>query len=75
MFLGSRRQLVRVLGHDITSTILDAMLYNAKFDAWRHEWNFPSPPILDSQDTLGHGFKVRHPSTSPPLHLFTPPPL
>ena len=35
MFLVSRRQLVRVLGAQITSSVMDAMLYNTKFDEWR----------------------------------------
>ena len=57
VFLQSRRHLARLLAHDITSTVLDAMLFNPEFDSWRHLWHFPSPPILDAKDTLGHGFK------------------
>ena len=44
--MGSRRQLVRVLSSGITSSITDAMIYNAAFDGWRHDWDFPCVPDL-----------------------------
>ena len=39
------------------------MLYDPKFDVWRHEMLFGSAPVLDAKETLGHGFKEMRMST------------